>query len=165
MSKTLVKFQVINTVKFQTVIKGKRITRRRFNFDIILPKELTEIINSYWDDVNAEVWAELRTPEDWVTLINKHTRSKQLRSWAASIIWFKYGGDDDNVLYKLSKSYDPTDCTQKVSAVAALLERMDCPRFINEDAATRERERSKAVKDYIKNNEPITLETPEGRIQ
>lgn len=161
-----VEIKIISTIKIQTIIGGKKTTRRRFSdFGLILPQGLKAILLSYCKDVLAEAKAELRTPEDWVKHIKKHTRSKQLRGWAASIIWFKYGGNDDNVLYKLSKSYDHTDHSQKVSAVIALLERMVCPRFVSEDAATRERERSKVVKDYIKNNEPITLETPEGRIQ
>ncbi len=155
MSETEIK--IVNTIKIQSIENGKRTTRRRFNLEVSLPTDLRKIVKSYVDDVIAEVNAEKRTPQLWVTLIKKHTRSKQLRGWAASIIWWVYGGEEENVLYKMSKDYDHSNSIQKVETINTLLNRMGCPRFISNDAATRERERSKAVSDYIKDNEPVRL--------
>ncbi len=154
----IVEVKTVNTVKIQTVVNCKKTTRRRFNFDVKLPKELNDIVVSYYGDVLAEVFAELRSPEDWVKLIMKYTSSKQLIGWAASIIWWTYGGNEDNILYRLSKSYDQQSCKYKLEDVMRLFEKMECPRFICNSVATREKERIKKIKSYIKNNQPVRLE-------
>ncbi len=141
-----VELKIVSTIKIQTIEGGKKTTRRRFNFDVELPSELEDIICSHVSDVWNEVKAEQRTPDDWVLLLNKHTNSNSLRCWAASIIWFKYGGNDDTVLYRLTKKY--VAHKHKVSEVAALLERMGCPRFICDASASREKERRKLINKY-----------------
>ncbi len=151
-----IELKIVNTIKIQTIKNGKKTTRRRFNFDVELPSELEDIICSHVSDVWKEVQAEQRTPEAWVDLIGAFTQSKQLRGWAASVIWFKYGGETDNVLYRLTKSYDHSKCKLKVSTLITLLEKMGCPRFINEDAAIREKDRRKELKKYV--NKTIKLE-------
>ncbi len=157
MNKT-VEIKTVNTVKIQTIVDGKKTTRRRFNFEVELPKELNDIIVSYYGDVLAEVFAEQRSPEEWVKLIMKYTSSKQLIGWAASIIWWSYGGNEDNILYRLSKSYEHQNCKFKLEDVMHLLEKMECPRFICKSTTTREKERIKKIKTYIKNNQPVRLE-------
>ncbi len=154
----IVEIKTVNTIKIQTIVNRKKTTRRRFNFEVELSKELNKIVTSYYGDVLAEVFAELRTPEEWVSLISQYTISKQLRGWAASIIWWTYGGDEDNILYRLSKSYEHQNCKFKVKDVIALLEKMECPRFICNSVVTREKERTKKIKDYIKDNQPVRLE-------
>ncbi len=151
-----IELKIVSTIKIQTIVDGKKTTRRRFNFDVELPEDLEELVSSHCADVWNEVRAELRTPEEWVCLINRHANSHQLRGWAASIIWFKYGGNDDNVLYRLTKSYDHRKCKVKFSTVTEVLERMGCPRFVSEDAAIREQDRRKELKKY--SNKTIKLE-------
>ncbi len=53
----IVEIKTVNTVKIQTIVDGKKTTRRRFNFEVELPKELNDIITSYYCDVLAEVFA------------------------------------------------------------------------------------------------------------
>ncbi len=123
-----------------------------------MPKELNDIVTSYYGDVLAEVFAELRSPEEWVKLISQHTISKQLRGWAASIIWWTYGGNEgDSILYKLSKSYEHQNCKYKLEDVMHLLEKMECPRFICNPTAAQEKKRKKAIKKYLKNNQPVKV--------
>ncbi len=141
-----VELNIVSTIKIQTVMNGKKTTRRRFNFNVELPSELEDVIFSHVTDVWNEVKAELRTPDEWVLLLNRFTNSNTLRSWAASIIWFKYGGNSNNRLYKLTKEYEPNEHTFK--EVTALLERMGCPRFICEASAVREKDRRKAIDKY-----------------
>lgn len=150
--------KVINTVKIQTIIDGKKTTRRRFNFEVELPDELEKKIHDFIVDVWAEVHAERRTPKEWVALINKNTRKLQLRGWAASIIWWEYGGNSESVLYDLSKTYNPLYKKNTIKQVTAILERMNCPKIIrNLASGTREAIRSKTIRDYLKKNEPIKL--------
>ncbi len=59
----IVEIKTVNTIKIQTIVNGKKTTRRRFNFEVELPKELNDIVTSYYGDVLAEVFAELRSPE------------------------------------------------------------------------------------------------------
>lgn len=145
-----IKLKIVNTVKIQAVIAGKKSTRRRFNVNVTLPIGLYNIVKSYFLDVMDEIYAERRSPRDWVDLIKAHTSSKQLRGWAASIIWFKYGGNEDSVLYRLSKQYDHRSCKLKIKQVMILLERMGCPRFINDYAVDREKERIRKIKNYFR---------------
>lgn len=148
--------KIVSTIKIQTIEKGKKTTRRRFNFDVELPSELEDIICSHVSDVWCEVKAEERTPEDWVSLIKEHTDEPYLRGWAASIIWFKYGGNDNNALYKLSKSYKHGQCKHRVKTMDTLLDKMGCPRFVCEAADTREKYRRKEINKY--HNQTIQLE-------
>ncbi len=155
--------EIVSTIKIQSIENGKRITRRRFNttlmkhLNINLSKSIQFVLNAYIDDVCNEVLAEQRTPEEWVALIKKHTRSKQLRSWAASIIWWKYtkardwqNGIENNVLYKLSKTFNPETCSLKIKQVMILLERMGCPKSVNNYAAIREKKRIEKIKHYLR---------------
>ncbi len=156
-----IEIKVVNTIKIQSIDKGKKTTWRRFNMDVKLPKILGSIIDSYIDDVCKEIYAEDRGSKDWVSLIKKHTRSKQLRGWAASIIWWHYGGKGrlgDGVLYKLSKSFDSEHNQFKIKQVMMLLEKMGCPKSVNSEAAIREKKRTKKIKDYIKHNTPILID-------
>ncbi len=82
-----------------------------------------------------------------------------MRGWAASIIWWVYGGNSgDSILYKLSKSYEHQNCKFKIKDVIALLEKMKCPRFVCDSTAAREKERIKKVKSFIRDNQPVKLE-------
>ncbi len=150
-----IEIKVVNTIKIQSIENGKKVTRRRFNMDVILPKFLYAIVNSYISDVSKEVYAEKLGSIEWVSLIKKHTRSKQLRAWAASIIWWHYGGctDTGGVLYKLSKTFDSENHQFKIKQVMMLLDKMGCPKSVNNKAAIREKKRKKTMKNYIKNNE------------
>ncbi len=150
-----IEIKVVNTIKIQSIENGKRVTQRRFNMNVDLPVKLSIIIDSFIADVYKEVYAENRTAKEWVTLIKKHTRSKQLRSWAANIIWWKYSrmaleSGKENVLYKLANSFKIRDCTCKFKQVRLLLERMGYPKAPNSYAAIREQKRQKAIKEYLK---------------
>lgn len=153
-----IELKIVNTVKIQSVKNNRKTTRRRFNFEVKLPEELEDIVKSYFDDVVNEILAEQRSPEDWVKLIETHIISKQLQGWIASIIWWVYGGDNDNVLYELSKSYDHWDCKYKIADVKQRLDDLHCPRFVCEEAAKREKKRNKEMKEYLKRFEPVKLE-------
>ncbi len=108
------------------------------------------------DDIRNEIYAEKRGAYDWVKLIKKHTRSKQLRGWAASIIWWEYGcGDRNGILYDLLNSVNIRDRSCKVKHVMLLLERMGCPKSLSDAAALREKKRNQAMGNYITNNAPV----------
>ncbi len=154
-----IRLKIITSVKIQAIVNGKKTTRRRFNnIGVYFPPQLRKIFLSYCNDVKAEIIAERRTPEEWVDLIERHTFSNDLRGWAASIIWFKYGGNDDTVLYKLSKSFDHRKCTAKLSKVMAILDSMGCPRFVCDPAAIRERKRTYTFTKYMRDHKQVTLE-------
>ncbi len=142
--------KIVNTIKIQSIENGKIVTRRRFNMKFELPIKLSFILDSYIGDIQKEIYAEKRRPKEWVSLIKKHTHSKQLRSWAANIIWWKYGGNDVTNLSKLAKTYNAEFCKFKIKQVMLLLERMGCPKSINNYARIRENQRNTTIYNYIK---------------
>ncbi len=142
--------KIVNTIKIQSIENGKKVTRRRFNMKIELPIPLAQLLYSYISDIQKEIYAERMGTKDWVSLIKKHTRSKQLRGWAASIIWWGYGKNADSSLYKLANSYNAENCKFKSEQLMMLLERMGCPKSINDHAAIREKQRNIAIYNYVK---------------
>ncbi len=181
-----IEIEIVSTIKIQSIENGKRVTRRRFNttlmkhLNINLSKEIQFVLNAYVDDVRKEVLAEQRTAEEWACLIKKHTRSKQLRGWAANIIWWNYSDfppaidlsagainkfvpREENVLYKLSKTFNPEECPYKVKQVMLLLERMGCPKKINNYAKIREKKRTNAIKNCFRFGRSVALESLEKK--
>ncbi len=152
MSKEKIELEIIPLVKIQAKINGKKSTRRRIKFHFNqLPEDLRRFFISYLGDIKEEINAELRTPKEWVTLIKKSTRVLQLRGWAASIIWWEYGGNEDSVLYDLSKTFDAHENRNTAKQVTDVLERMNCPRIIrNLASGTREAIREKTLRDNRK---------------
>ncbi len=151
-----IEIKVVTTIKVQSIEDGKKITRRRFNVDVKLPKVLQVILNSYAYAVAREVLAENMSPKEWVSLIKKYTRSKQLRSWAASVIWWKYFSKrlgQDSILYKLATTFNPKTCQLKVKQLMILLERMGCPKSVNNFAAKREKIRIGKIEKFKKDGE------------
>ncbi len=141
---------IVNTIKIQSIENGKKVTRRRFNTFLPIPISLAQLLYSYISDIQKEIYAEKRGPKEWVSLIKKHTRSKQLRGWAANIIWWKYGGSGKTNLSKLAETYNAEFCKFKIKQVMQLLERMGCPKSINNYARIRENQRNTAIYNYIK---------------
>ena len=143
--------EIVTSTKIVSTVNGKRKTMRRFNVPVIIPADIEHHIKSYFLDVANEVTCELRTPENWVQFIkNIPDITEGQRGWIASIIWYSFGGESNNVLHKYYKSFSSEESwAGSVDDIIKILDRYGVSKKTNHFAAEREKLRDFLMKELI----------------
>lgn len=111
---------------------GEATDSRNYTAELAIPDSLRDLITTICEDIERELDSQLRNESDWISLLSKIDDS-QLRSWAASIVWWNYIGSDKGPLFDLMMEYDyKHDLT--ISDLASALRSIGCSSIVCKQA-------------------------------
>ncbi len=140
---------VVTTTKIQAIVDGKKRTIRMWRLPLHIPSLFANHIKTYIKDAKNEALCESRSSEEWIEFIKSFSMSTPLRAWVTSVIWWHFGGGNDDILYDYYKSFKHIKLPKDKKKLFNELERMGISKVANGVAADREKERNSKLKKII----------------